>query len=59
MKESKILGRVCEESHNGSNNLMTIEKLPEECLIYIFYFLSPVERIRIERVSKTWKNIHC
>uniref|UniRef100_A0A915EV66 F-box domain-containing protein n=1 Tax=Ditylenchus dipsaci TaxID=166011 RepID=A0A915EV66_9BILA len=35
----------------------TIKNLPGEILMIIFQFLSPIDRIQIERVCKRWKSI--
>ena len=39
----------------SQNELQTFQKLPKEILMHIFELLPIADRIRIERVSKSWQ----
>ena len=52
-----ILQNIIEIALKKEEELRPIEKLPEEILIHIFSYLPIVDRIRVERVKKSWQEM--
>ena len=44
-----------EEDSKQDSKESSIEKLDEDCLIYIFSYLPVADRVRVERVCKSWQ----
>ena len=53
----KLLQIIVELALKKEERLRPIEKLPEELLINIFSYLPIVDRIRIERVKRSWQGL--
>ena len=53
--KSKMCSLKIEEDSSKKDSYSVINKLNNDCLIYIFKFLSVVDRVKFERVSKMWQ----
>ncbi|KZC11051.1 PREDICTED: uncharacterized protein LOC107189129 [Dufourea novaeangliae] len=52
------LTEQCNQNYTEANTTnSSINKLNNDCLLLIFHYLPIVDRIRIERVCKHWKNV--
>ena len=49
------LQTIVEIASKREDELRVIEKMPEEILIYIFNYLPIADRVRVERVKKSWQ----
>ena len=54
---AKSLQTIVETALKKEQEFRPIEKLPEEILIHIFNFLPIADRIRVERVKKSWRKM--